>query len=312
MAGFNREKVLFPSADGKSTVTGYYYTPQSGTSRAVIQISHGMCEYIRRYEPMIQVLTEAGFAVCGNDHLGHGDTSVHEDYGFAGEKNGHEFLLKDLHQMNQLAHEKFPGLPCFMLGHSMGSFYCRWYAEIYPETLSGLVISGTGGPNPALGAGKALAAVIAKLRGPRYVSNLIVSMTTGGYCKGLESEGSPHAWLSRDPAVWEKYGADPMCTFSFSAAAYHDMLTVYSHVSSARWAEHLDKSMPILIYSGDQDPVGEKGKGVRAVYELLQKAGIKDLTMKLYPGGRHEMHNETNRAEVFEDLMGWLNAHCAP
>ena len=308
MSAFIKEEIRFPSADGKHQIAGFYYTPVSGEISAVIQLSHGMCEYICRYEPMFEVLTAAGFAVCGNDHLGHGDSAAPEDYGFAAEENGQEFLLKDLKSMNTLAREKYPGLPLFLLGHSMGSFYARWYGEKFPETINGLIISGTGGPNGMIGMGKGLASMLAKIRGPRYVSDLMVKISTGSYIKGIEQDGSGNAWLSRDPSVWQAYDADPRCGFPFTVSAYRDMLTVYQHVNKPAWAAGLNKKLPVLIYSGDRDPVGNFGKGVRAVYAMLQDAGMKDVTMKLYPGARHEMHNETNREEVFDDLLAWLKA----
>ena len=308
MSNFIKETGRFLSADGKSQVAAFYYTPAGQAPKAAVQLSHGMCEYICRYEDMFEVLTGAGYAVFGNDHLGHGDTSP-GNYGFKAEKDGYRFVLEDLYTMNQLGHEKFPGIPCFLLGHSMGSFYGRWFAEKYPEAIDGLVISGTGGPSPVMPMGKALAALLCKVKGPKYVSKFMVDVSMGSYCKGIESDGSGNAWLSRDPQVWEKYAADEKCTFSFTVSAYRDMLTAYVHVSKKSWARGLQKDMPIYIYSGDRDPVGAYGKGVIAVHKILQEAGIQDLNMKLYPDGRHEMHNETNKDEVLSDLVSWLDGH---
>ena len=309
MSCFTREDVTFPSADGKHTIAAYFYTPADIQIRAVIQISHGMCEFITRYEPFFELMTAAGLAVCGNDHLGHGNSATPEDYGYMADQNGYRFVLGDLKRMNTMTHEKFSELPVFMLGHSMGSFYARWYAEVYPDTINGLVISGTGGPNPALPAGCLLANLIAKIKGPRYISNLMVNMSTGSYCKGLEEENSPHAWLSRNPDIWEAYANEPRCTFPFTVSAYRDMLTVYKHVSSKSWASSLPKEMPVLLVSGQADPVGNYGKGVSVVYDMLKNADLKDITMKLYPGARHELHNELNRMEYFDDLFDWLSKH---
>ena len=255
-----------------------------------------------------QVLTRAGYAIFGNDHLGHGDTSPGH-YGFKAEKDGYRFVLEDLYTMNRLGCEKFSGIPCFLLGHSMGSFYGRWFAEKYPEAIDGLIISGPGGPSPVMPMGKALAALLCKVKGAKYVSKFMVDMSMGSYCKGIESDGSENAWLSRDPRVWAKYAADEKCTFSFTVSAYRDMLTVYVHVSKKAWAQGLPKDMSIYVYSGDRDPVGAYGKGVIAVHKMLREAGIQNLSMKLYPGGRHEMHNETNRDEVLADLVSWLDGH---
>ena len=308
MSGFIKETAFFLSADGKTQAAAFFYTPAHSAPKAVIQISHGMCEFICRYEPMFEVLAQAGYALCGNDHLGHGDTSP-EYFGFMAEKDGYRFVLEDLRTMNRLGHEKYPGLPYFLLGHSMGSFYGRWFAEKYPHDIDGLIISGTGGPSPIMPLGKLLASILAKVNGPKYVSKLMVDVSTGSYCKKIDDSTSGNAWLSRDPQIWEEYAADKRCIFPFTVSAYRDMLTAYVHVSKKSWANSLRKDLPIYIYSGDCDPVGNYGKGVMAVDKLLRCSGIRDLTTKLYPGGRHEMHNETNKEEVFSDLLQWLDAH---
>lgn len=309
MAGYRKEVIRFPSADGASQTAGYFFTPEETPVRALLQLSHGMCEYVCRYEPMFATLCQAGIACCGNDHLGHGDTSPHS-LGFAAETDGQKLILADLYQMNQLAHEKYPGVPCFLLGHSMGSFYARWLAEVHGDAIDGLILSGTGGPSPLMALGRMTSGVLAKLRGPKYISKVMVNASTGSYCKGIPDRTSPSVWLSRDPAVWAAYDADPKCTFSFTVSAYHDMLTVHTHVNRPAWARSLRKDLPIYIYSGDQDPVGNWGKGVQTVYDRLRAAGMEDVSLTLYPGGRHEMHNEINRDEVLSNLLDWIKSHC--
>ena len=272
MPNYTKETIRFLSADGKTQVAGYYYAPE--TPKAIIQISHGMCEYVERYEPMIDVLCGAGYAVCGNDHLGHGSTGDPKDWGFFAERDGYKLVLQDLHTMNALAREKWPGLQLILLGHSMGSFFGRWFAEKYPDALDALVISGTGGPGALMKIGKAMASLF----------NIGSGFTTKAYDK------------------------DPKCTFPFTVSAFRDMLTAHVHVNTPEWAEHLRKDLPVYVYSGDMDPVGEYGKGVRAVEQLLRDAGLEDVTMRLYPQGRHEMHNELNKDEVFRDLIAWCDA----
>ena len=304
---FTKETISFLSADRKTRVAAYLYTPLTAP-KAIFQISHGMCEYIGRYEHMIDVLCADGYAVCGNDHLGHGDTGDPKDWGFFAEKDGYDDVLQDLHTMNSLARGKWPGLPLVFYGHSMGSFYARWYAEKYPETIDALVISGTGGPGPLPKAGKAMASGLCRIFGPRHVSELMLKASTGSYAKGAEEGASPSVWLSRDPAVWAKYDADPKCRFKFTVSAYRDMLTAHVHVNSKAWAEAFPKDMPTYFLSGDADPVGENGKGVTAACQLLKDAGVKDVTLKLYKDARHELHNETNKEEVFADLLAWCDS----
>ena len=211
--------------------------------------------------------------------------------------------------MNALAREKWPDLPLILLGHSMGSFFGRWFAEKYPDALDALVISGTGGPGALMKIGKAMAGFFTRVKGPRYVSQFMVKASMGSYSKGIEDDRSKNVWLSRDPAVWEAYDKDPKCTFPFTVSAFRDMLTVHVHVNTPEWAGNLRKDLPVYVYSGDMDPVGEYGKGVRAVEQLLRDAKLQDVTMRLYPQGRHEMHNELNKDEVFRDLIAWCDAH---
>lgn len=308
MPTYTKEIIHFPSADGKTQVAGFFYTPVAAPVKGIIQISHGMCEYIGRYEPMIDVLTANGYAVCGNDHLGHGETSP-DNYGFFAEKNGYQLLLEDMNTMNMLARKKYSGCKLILFGHSMGSFFARWYAEKNPEAMDALILSGTGGPGFLMQFGKQMARVLSAIRGPRYISKFLVKASTGSYCRGIENSDSTSAWLSRDPAVWAAYDADPKCTFSFTVSAYRDLLTAHTHVNTREWAQRMRKNLPIYLYSGDMDPVGDYGKGVRAVYDLLMEAGVEDVTLRLYPGGRHEMHNEINKEEVFQNLIQWCDAH---
>lgn len=177
MSALRTEDIRFKSSDGIHEVAGYYFTDESRPPRAILQISHGMCEYIGRYRDFAAFMAGHGFAVCGNDHLGHGATSPDEDTdGFFAEKGGRFYVLRDLKSMNDLARRRWPGLPLILLGHSMGSFFARWFAEVYPDALDALIISGTGGPNPAAGAGLALTNLVGAARGPKYRSKLVNNM----------------------------------------------------------------------------------------------------------------------------------------
>ena len=304
----NCEPLRYPSADKQHTIAGYLYTAPGAAPRAVIQISHGMCEYIGRYQALIDFFTARGFVVAGNDHLGHGASAAGGEYGHFADKNGYRCLLADLKTMNAALRQRYPGLPLVLYGHSMGSFFARWYAELWPDTIDGLILSGTAGPSPRNRLGLLLAGAVAAVAGQHYHSNLIVKAQTGAYCKRIPGASSPNAWVSRDPAVVRAYDADPQCQFTFTAAAYRDMLTALTHVSSRKWAEAMPQSLPVLLVAGTDDPVGDYGDGVREVYAMLGDAGVRDLTCNIYEGGRHEMHNEQNRAEVFADELAWLES----
>ncbi len=257
-------------------------------------------------------MAQNGYVVCGNDHLGHGVTSsgANGTDGFFAEKDGCGHVLRDLNRMNGLAREAYPGLPLILLGHSMGSFFARAYAVRYPDTLDALVLSGTGGPNPMAGVGAVLTKWIGKLKGAKHRSQFLNNMAFGQYLKRVENPATPYDWISRDAQIVAKYAADEKCTFIFTASAFHDLMTILRAVSSPEWASGIAKTLPVALFAGDMDPVGDYGRGVQTVYRMLQDAGVEDVSIRLYPGARHEILNETNRAEVYADILAWCNAHC--
>ena len=309
MAELHCETITFPSSDGRHTSSAVLYTLPGKPVRAVLQLSHGMCEYVRRYRHMAEFYAAHGIALAGNDHLGHGYTAAPEERGHYGEPDGRYHLLNDLHTMNGILHERFPDTPVILYGHSMGSFYARWYAEKWPESITALIISGTAGPSFMNVIGQKLAALIARIKGPRYVSPLMVKLNFGSYCKKIENAKSVNAWLSRDENVVKIYDADELCSFQFTAATYREMLATLNHVSSKAWAQAMNKDLPVLLIAGDGDPVGDYGNGVRKVWAMLGDAGVKDLTCQIFEGGRHELHNETDKDEVFDYVLTWIEDH---
>lgn len=307
MPQIEKKDISFKSANKRSTVAGYIYTCPDVTPFCVVQISHGMCEFFERYAEFASFLAQNRVAVCGNDHIGHGKTAAtEEDFGFFDEKGGRRFAIQDLHTMNTIAHETFPGLPVILLGHSMGSFFARKYAAQYPDTISGLIISGTGGPNPLAGIGIFLAALVARLKGPGYRSSLVHNVAFGSYLKRIANPKTQYDWISCDDEIVRIYAADAKCTFRFTANGFHELFSALKDVSSIKWAQQLKKSTPVYLFSGDADPVGNYGKGVVTVYNWLKKAGIEKVTLKIYPGGRHEMLNELNRTQVYKDVLQFL------
>lgn len=300
-------EVRFPSSDGKNTVYAEIYTPKTGAPRGIVQLSHGMIDYTGRYAELADYLTSHGFIFAGNHHLGHGkSTSVPEDLGHFADKDGGKYVIEDIHLMNSQLKDMHPELPIVLLGHSMGSFIARLYVEKYPETVSGVIIHGTGGPNPLVGVGKALARIIRGIYGPRHKSGLINKMAFGAYNKKFPKEEGHNAWLTRDLPKVAGRDTDPYTSFEFSVSSYIELFGFLGDSNSGAWFKSYPKELPTLIMSGDMDPVGNYGKGPRHVYKQLMINGASDVTIKMYDGARHELFNETNSGEVFGDILSWL------
>ncbi len=301
----NYEKITgaFLSSDGVNTVPYYLYVPK-GNPFAVLQISHGMCEYIERYEKegFVSALTEAGIAVCGNDHLGHGPSVPEEKLGFF---TDYERLTEDLHILNGIIKKRYPSLPYILFGHSMGSFVARDYVTKYDD-IDGAVFSGTTAGNQPLSAAKMLAGLICKLKGEDHRSKLLDKLAFGSYNKGFEIENDKVSWLTRDASVRQRYNNDKYCTYKFTAVAMRELFKLLISISNGEWAERVPISLPVFIVSGDKDPLADGGEGIKELYNALDDHEMNELKMKLYPESRHEIYNDLSRDEAFSDLIEWV------
>ncbi len=281
-----------------------------GKVRGVVQIAHGVAEYIDRYDPFMKFLAENGFVAVGNDHLGHGKSiSVPEEQGFFAEKDGWQYVLDDMAKLRKIMSEKYPGVPYIFFGHSMGSFLTRHYAILHPEDPDLVIICGTGHQEPAMVAGGyTLARLGVALSGPRKIGKLLNNVAFGSYTKGIPDVRTPCDWLNRDPKQVDKYVEDPLCGFVPTVSLFRDMMGGIKFITTPGNIAKMNKATPVLFIAGGDDPVGEKGVGVKRAYQAFLDAGIKDVSLKLYPGARHEILLETNHEEVFADVLNWINA----
>ncbi len=304
---YNFNEYRFPSSDGKNTIYSEIYTPKNVQPRGIVQLAHGMIDYTGRYTELAGFLCSHGFIFAGNHHLGHGKTSASsEDFGYFADKNGYKYVIEDVHTMNKHLHKSYPGLPLIMLGHSMGSFIARLYVAEHPSAVSGLIIHGTGGPNPLVGVGKLLAGLIKSFYGPRHRSDLLNNMAFGSYNSKYPKEEGHNAWLTRDGSKVADRDTNEFTSFKFTVSGYIDLFTFLGSCNSKAWFKAYPKTMPTAIMSGDMDPVGNYGKGPRYVYKQLMINGAENVKLYMYEGARHELFNEYNADEVFADILAWL------
>lgn len=303
-----RDEFYFPSKDGNTEIHTIEWKPE-GEVKAVLQLCHGMVEYIRRYDEFAEFMCSRGYYVVGNDHLGHGKSvQSKSEYGFFNEKYGNACVIGDMHTLRQRTMKKYPDVPYFILGHSMGSLLVRQYIQLYGNGLSGAVLLGvvSDQKKAVLLCGKRLCRLMAVFRGWHFRSRFIDGMVLGSYNKKFKPARTRADWMTSDREHLDAYVADPLCSFVFTVNAYYSMFTGMLNMEKKESIYMIPKTLPILFASGTDDPVGNFGKGVRKIYEQYKAAGLQDVTLRLYAGDRHELLNETDRQQVYQDLFDWL------
>lgn len=299
----------FPSATGECEIYANCYTPDSDEVKAVLVIHHGMAEHQGRYEDFIKFLTAEGYAVYMHDMANHGKSNQNSELtGYFGKSNGYQMLVKDFKTNLDKAISENPDKKIIVMGHSMGSFICRCLTAWYPDAgFSGAIYMGSGGANPIAGIGEKLSALTAKLTGYTKKVALLDKMTFGAYNNKFEKR-TGFDWLTRDNEIVDKYIADEYCGFLFSAQGMNDLVNLNIAANSDDWYSRVPKELPILVTSGDMDPVGEYGNGVTQYADKLKETGHTNVTLKLYKDCRHEILNELNKAEVYTDIANWIES----
>ena len=302
-----KNEFYYPSKDGLTQIHAIEWVPE-GEVRGVLQIAHGMVEFIDRYDRYARFMASQGFYVVGTDHLGHGKSVTDEtQLGYFAKHDGNFCVLGDMQQLREDTRKKYPDVPYFLLGHSMGSFYARQFIEKFGEGLSGAIIMGTGyQPNATLDLAIGLTAVFQQARGGHYRSTTINNMALGSYNTTFEPGRTKCDWLTKDEAIVDAYVANPLNQFLFTVNGYYNMFRGMRYCQRQKNLDKIPKTLPILVVSGQNDPVGEFGKGPKIVAQTYRETGIQDVTLQLFPDDRHEILNELDKEAVDQYLLKWI------
>ena len=296
---------FYLASNGAGRMHCALWEPESAP-RAVVQIIHGIAEHIGRYGHFARFLTQRGFVVCADDHMGHGlSVEAGGIYGYF--SGGWLSAVADERTLYEEMKRRYPALPYLMLGHSMGSFLLRTYLYTYPDAVDKAVISGTGWEDPMkVRMGKLVCKLEEARIGEKNTSALVTKLMFGSYNRAFGPVTSPNAWICSDDAVVAAYDADPLCGFDATVGLARDLLTGVGMNEQQENLDKMNKQLPIMFISGCKDPVGGMAKGVLKCIDAFKRSGMKDITIKLYPEGRHEMLNERNKDEVYQDVLTWL------
>ncbi|MCX7772916.1 MAG: alpha/beta hydrolase [Clostridia bacterium] len=305
-----KSKAIFQGCDGWGLFL--YEWNAVPSPRAAIQILHGMAEHAGRYESFARFLNGQGYVVYAHDHRGQGrSTKNPDDLGKVG-KDGFNKTVEDAHLITKRIKEKHPGLPVYLFAHSFGSFVGQDYITRFGKDIDGIVLSGSAlQTGPAIQAGVVVASVQRLLFGEKRKGKLINSLSFGSFNKGVENPNSPFDWLSRDTQEVGKYCNDPLCGSIFSIGFSYYLFKGLKKLYGPERLAGIPRTLPICLLAGDRDPVGSYGESVKKLCDLYKSLGVEDVALKLYPGARHEILNETNREEVYHDIAVWLDKHLA-
>jgi alpha-beta hydrolase superfamily lysophospholipase len=301
------ENFTFQSPDATNIFVRKWNAESSKRKTAVVQIAHGMMEHSKRYERFAYVLAKEGFVVYANDHRGHGGTAQNPDEIGRMNEDGFNWMVEDLHQLNGIIKEQNRGLPVFLFGHSMGSFLVQRFMGMYGDEIQGAILSGTSGKvGPIINVGIWLARLEMRKKGVNWRSKRLHRLVFGGYNRQFTQAKSAFDWLTRDEAEVKAYLEDPLCGLLCSSQFYYEFFSFLKRLHLSENVSAIPRELPVFIFSGDKDPVGRSGNGIRQLVQLYQTAGLVHIDYKLYPGGRHEMLNEINRDEVMQDVIAWM------
>ena len=302
--------ITIPGASDDVQLSTLVIAPES--PKAVFQLVHGMAEHKKRYIPFMNYLSEKGYACVINDLRGHGESVASpEDLGYMG-KGGMRSLVDDVHNVTAWAKEQYPGLPVFLLGHSMGSMIVRSYLKRYDMDIDGLIVCGSPSSNPAAGLGDFIAGCIGLFKGERYRSAFLADLSTGSYDRRFKADGLKNSWLSTNRANVQAYNNDPLCGFTFTVNGYRNgLFRLMKDIYSPKGWAVAHPGLPVHFIAGSDDPCIVSIRKFSEAVSFLRARGYREVTSKVYPGLRHEILNEIGREDVFRDVLarldGWLS-----
>lgn len=305
-----RVELIYKSRDGLTQIHATEWLPEERPPKAILQIIHGMKEYVDRYDGFARYVADRGFIVVGEDHLGHGRTAVSsKDLGYFAKKDSDIILVKDVHRLKKTIQAEHPGLPYFIYGFSMGSFIARKYLTMYGEGIDGAIIGGTGWiPERQLKTGIMVTSLLSKIHGDRYRSDAVEKLSMGSYNSEIKNPRTPSDWICTVDSVVDKYEASPKCKFKFTVNAFNTLYKIIKYVQDPKNVKRIPEDLPVIFMSGLQDPVGGYGEGVKKAAELYMVNGMKKVSIKLYDDMRHEIHNEARKHIVYLDILEWLES----
>lgn len=303
-----KEELFYSSRDEKTKIQAFRYEPEGVEPWAILQIVHGMAEHVERYEPLAKFLTDRGIIVTGENHLGHGK-SVSEDgkHGYFCRRDPATVVVRDVHRLKKMNQEKYPGLPYFIMGHSMGSFITRNYLGRYGSGIDGAIIMGSGiMPNALTVSTQSFMKFLRMFFGGKHISKVCDKLAFGSYNARITNPRTAFDWLSCDEVQVDKYMADPWCGFTFTLNGMITLMELIKRAHSDDYVNKIPKQIPLFIVAGEEDPVGNYGEVVPGLKAIYDAKGIENVEAKSYAGARHEILNENCKEEVMEDIYTWL------
>lgn len=302
-----RKEAYFNSSTGKNKIRTLIWADDEVQPKAVFQMAHGVSEHIGRYDDFARFLAGNGFVVCGNDHLGHGKSvNSIDDLGYVDEKDGHIRWVDDMHILTNIMKKRYPDLPYFLFGHSMGSFCARVYASLFGNELSGAIFCGTGELPATMGLLKKPLEKITEIFGAHSKADAVAESLNVISNLQFRNARTKCDWLSDNEENVDNYINDPLCGFNFKLGGSRDVALIAMQASAADWAKKVPQNLPVMLISGAKDSIGMNGKGVLAVADNLELAG-NEPTVIIYPNDRHEILNEKNHDKIYNDILKWLN-----